>query len=158
MDIPLIEQIKIQAHVLVPLVKTLQAELGEERANAIVRKALGDLYRSYGEKWWRSQGARSFEEKMASTFERLYGDGDALQYEVVKEAPDTFEVNVTECRYAQFYSKIGAPDLGFLLTCSADFSHAEGFGAGVQLTRTQTIMQGASHCDFRYALKRGEKA
>lgn len=158
MDIPLIEQIKIQAHVLVPLVKTLQAELGEERANAIVRKALGDLYRSYGEKWWRSQGARSFEEKMASTFERLYGAGDALQYEVVKEAPDTFEVNVTECRYAQFYSKIGAPDLGFLLTCSADFSHAEGFGAGVQLTRTQTIMQGASHCDFRYALKRGEKA
>lgn len=157
MDIPLIEQIKIQAQVLVPLVKALQAELGEERANAMVRKALGDLYRSYGEKWWRSQGARSFEEKMASTFERLYGAADALKYEVVKEAPDTFEVNVTECRYAQFYSKIGAPDLGFLLTCSADFSHAEGFGAGVRLTRTQTIMQGASHCDFRYALKRGEK-
>jgi L-2-amino-thiazoline-4-carboxylic acid hydrolase-like protein len=157
MDIPLIEQIKIQAQVLVPLVKALQAELGEKRANAMVRNALGDLYRSYGEKWWRSQGARSFEEKMASTFERLYGAGDALKYEVVKEASDTFEVNVTECRYAQFYSKIGAPELGFLLTCSADFSHAEGFGAGVQLTRTQTIMQGASHCDFRYALKRDEK-
>jgi hypothetical protein len=29
----------------------------------------------------------------------------------------------------------------------------EGFGTDVQLTRTQTIMQGASHCDFRYALK-----
>jgi hypothetical protein len=41
MDIPLIEQIKIQAQVLVPLVKALQAELGEERANALVRKALG---------------------------------------------------------------------------------------------------------------------
>ncbi len=50
MDIPLIEQVKIQAQVLVPLVKALQAELGEERANAIVRKALGDLYRKYGEK------------------------------------------------------------------------------------------------------------
>jgi hypothetical protein len=45
MDIPLIEQVKIQAQVLVPLVKALQAELGEERANAIVRKALADLYR-----------------------------------------------------------------------------------------------------------------
>jgi hypothetical protein len=53
MDIPLIEQVKIQAQVLVPLVKTLHAELGEERANAIVRRALGDLYRSYGERWWR---------------------------------------------------------------------------------------------------------
>jgi hypothetical protein len=157
MDIPLIEQIKIQAHALVPLVKALQAELGEERANAIVRNALAGLYRSYGEKWWQSQGNRSFEDKMASTFERLYGAGDALKYEVVKQSPDAFEVNVTECRYAQFYNKIGAPELGFLLTCSADFSHAEGFGAGVHLTRTQTIMQGASHCDFRYALKRNEK-
>ena len=155
MDIPLIEQIKIQAQVLVPLVKTLQAELGEERANAIVRKALGDLYRSYGEKWWRSQGAGSFEEKMASAFE-MFAAGDALQYDVLKRTPEAFELNVTQCRYAQFYKKIGAPELGFLLTCSADFSHAEGFGAGVELTRTQTIMQGASHCDFRYALKRAE--
>lgn len=47
MDMPLIEQIKIQAQVLVPLVKALQAELGEERANAIVRTALGDLYRKH---------------------------------------------------------------------------------------------------------------
>jgi L-2-amino-thiazoline-4-carboxylic acid hydrolase len=60
---------------------------------------------------------------------------------------------VTGCRYARFYSEIGVPELGFLLTCSADFPMAEGFGAGVRLTRTQTIMQGASHCDFRYALK-----
>jgi predicted ArsR family transcriptional regulator len=158
MDIPLIEQIKIQAHVLVPLVKALQEELGEERANAIVRNALADLYRKYGETWWRSQGARSFEEKMSSTFEKLYGAGEALKYEVVKKAPDSFEVNVTECRYAAFYKKIGVPELGFLLTCSADFSHAEGFGADVRLTRTQTIMQGASHCDFRYALnKKNEK-
>jgi hypothetical protein len=157
MDIPLIEQVKIQAQVLVPLVKALQAELGEERANAIVRKALGDLYRKFGEKWWRSQGARDFEEKMASTFEKLYAAGGALEYEVVKKTPDAFEVNVTKCRYTEFYNKIGAPELGFLLTCSADFPHAEGFGANVQLTRTQTMMQGASHCDFRYALRKNEK-
>ena len=156
MDIPLIEQVKIQAQVLVPLVKALQAELGEEQANAIVRKALGDLYRKYGEKWWRAQGARNLGEQVASALE-MFAAGDALEYEVVKKAPDAFEVNVTECRYAKFYNKIGAPELGFLLTCSADFSHAEGYGADVQLTRTQTIMQGASHCDFRYTLKQSEK-
>ena len=124
MDIPLIEQVKIQAQVLVPLVKTLQAELGEERANAIVRKALGDLYRKYGEKWWRTQGARSLGERMASAFD-MFAAGNALQYEVVKQAPDAFEVNVTECRYAKFYREIGAPELGFLLTCSADFLMTE---------------------------------
>jgi hypothetical protein len=158
MDIPLIEQVKIQAQVLVPLVKALQAQLGEERANAIVRKALGDLYREYGEKWWRTQGARSLGEKVASAFE-MFAAGHALEYEVVKKTPDAFELNVTQCRYAEFYKKIGAPELGFLLTCSGDtdFFHAEGFGADMRLTVTQTIMQGASHCDFRYALKKNEK-
>lgn len=153
MDIPLIEQVKIQAQVLVPLVKTLQAELGEERANALVRKALGDLYRKYGEKWWRKQGARNLGENIASAFDG-FAAGDALEYDVVKQTPDAFEINVTECRYAKFYKEIGAPELGFLLTCGADFPMAEGFGADVRLTRTQTIMQGASHCDFRYALKK----
>jgi hypothetical protein len=42
------------------------------------------------------------------------------------------------------------PELGFLLVCSSDFPFVEGFGADVRLTRTQTIMQGATHCDFRY--------
>lgn len=156
MDIPIIEQAKIQAQVLVPLVKALQAELGEERANAIVRQALGDLYRKLGEKWWRTQGERDPGEKMASTFDR-FAAGNALDYEVVKQAPDAFDVNVTGCRYARFYNELGAPELGFLLVCSSDFPMAEGFGAEVQLTRTQTIMQGASHCDFRYILKTTEE-
>ena len=73
---------------------------------------------------------------------------------MLRKTPDGFDVNVTGCRYAKFFQEIGAPELGFLLVCSADFDMAEGLGRDVQLTRTQTIMQGASHCDFRYALKK----
>ena len=153
MDIPVIEQVKIQAQILVPLVNTLRAELGEERANTIIRKALADLYRRFGEKWFRGQGGRDLGETMASAFDR-FAAGDALDYEVLRKTPDSFDVNVMECRYAKFYKEIGAPELGFLLVCGADFSMAEGFGPDVQLTRTQTIMQGASHCDFRYVLKK----
>jgi hypothetical protein len=153
MDIPVIEQVKIQAQVLVPLVKALQAELGEERANTIVRNALADVYRKFGEKWWREQGARGVGETMASAFD-WFAAGDALQYEVLKKAPDAFDINVTRCRYAEFYKKIGAPELGFLLVCGADFRWAEGMGSDVKLARTQTIMQGASHCDFRYTLEK----
>ena len=156
MDIPVIEQARIQARVLVPLVKALQTELGEERANAIVRKALGDMYRDLGEKWSRTQGASSLGDSMAAAFDG-FAAGDALDYEVVKQTPDAFEINVTGCRYAQFYTELGAPELGFLLVCSADFPMAEGFGPDIKLTRTQTIMQGASHCDFRYARKKSEK-
>lgn len=55
MSVSVIEQAKIQAEVLIPLVKALQAELGEARANALVRKALGDLYRRYGEEFWKAK-------------------------------------------------------------------------------------------------------
>ena len=157
MDIPLIERAKIQAQVLVPLVKTLQAELGEERANALVRKALDRLYRELGERWWRAQQASDLGRNVAPLF-RKFASGDALDYEVVKQAPDAFEVNVTSCRYAKFYKELGEPELGFLLVCSADFPMAESFGPEVRLTRTQTIMQGAAHCDFRYALKESGKS
>jgi hypothetical protein len=150
MAISLIEQVKIQARVLVPLVRALQSELGEERANALVRKAIGPLYRQYGETWW-AQGAGDFEQVMSTSFQR-FAAGEALDYQVVERTPDRFGVDVTGCRYARFYQELGEPELGFLLTCSADFSLAEGF-AGVELTRTQTIMQGADHCDFRFKRK-----
>ena len=45
--------------------------------------------------------------------------------------------------------ELGEPELGFLLVCSADFDIVEEL-PNVELSRSQTIMQGASHCDFRY--------
>jgi predicted ArsR family transcriptional regulator len=147
--IPLIQQAKIQAQVLVPLVKALQAELGEERANALVRRALGDIYRRYGEEFWRTKNEKNLGKSVASAF-ATFAREDALDYRVREQSQDAFEIDVTGCRYAEFYKELGEPELGFLLVCSADFAMAEGFDPDVKLTRTQTIMQGASHCDFRY--------
>ena len=149
MGIPLIQQAKIQAQVLVPLVKALQAELGEERANALVRRALGDIYRRYGEEFWRTKNEKNLGKSVASAFATFAGE-DALDYRVREQSQDAFEIDVTGCRYAEFYKELGEPELGFLLVCSADFAMADGFGPDIKLTRTQTIMQGASHCDFRY--------
>jgi hypothetical protein len=39
-DVSIIQQVKIQAEVLVRLLKALQAELDEQPANALVRRAL----------------------------------------------------------------------------------------------------------------------
>jgi predicted ArsR family transcriptional regulator len=149
MDIPGIEQAKIQARVLVPLVKALQTELGEERANALVQRALGDVYRRLGEKWWQAKGDKNLGENMASAFAK-YAGGDALDYRVREQSRDAFEIDVTGCRYAQFYKELGEPQLGFLLACSSDFAFTDGFSPDIKLTRTQTIMQGSSRCDFRY--------
>jgi L-2-amino-thiazoline-4-carboxylic acid hydrolase len=149
MSVSVIQQAKIQAQILVPLLKALQAELGEARANALVRKALRDTYRRYGEEFWRAKNEKDLGKTMASAF-ATYARDDALDYKVIEQSQDAFSMDVMGCRYADFYKELGEPELGFLLVCSADFDTAEGFDRDVELTRTQTIMQGASHCDFRY--------
>jgi hypothetical protein len=148
-SISVLQQAKIQAQVLVPLVKALQAELGEERANRLVRTALEDLYRRYGEEFRRAKAEENLGTILASAF-ATYASDEALDYRVIEQSPDTFAIDVIGCRYAEFYQELGEPELGFLLVCSADFSVAEGLGPEIKLTRTQTIMQGASHCNFRY--------
>lgn len=155
MSIPAIEQAKIQAQVLVPLIKALQTELGQERANALVRKALGDVYRRLGERWWQTKGSRHVGENMASAFAAFAKDA-ALDYSVRAQSQEVYEIDVTRCQYAQFYKELGEPELGFLLVCSSDFPFAEGFDPDLKLTRSQTIMQGASHCDFRYRRQKEE--
>jgi hypothetical protein len=148
-SVSVIQQAKIQAQVLVPLVKALQAELGEARANALVRSALGHMYRRHGEEFWRTKNEKNLGTIMASAF-ATYAREDALDYSVIEQSQDAFAIDVTGCRYAEFYKELGEPELGFLLVCSADFGTAEGFDPDITLARTQTIMQGASHCDFRY--------
>jgi hypothetical protein len=149
MSVSVIEQAKIQAQVLVPLVRAMRAELGEARANALVRKALGDLYRGFGEEFWKARNEGDLGKAVSSAF-RAYARDDALAYDVIEQTPNAFAFNVTRCAYAEFYKALGAPELGFLLVCAADFATAEGFGPDIKLTRTRTIMQGADHCNFRY--------
>ena len=40
-----------------------------------------------------------------------------------------------------------------IIEVARDFSLVEGFNPDIALTRTQTIMQGASHCDFRFVAR-----
>ena len=44
-------------------------------------------------------------------------------------------------------------ELGAVLSCNRDYALIEGFNGEVDLTRTQTIMEGAAYCDFRYRLR-----
>jgi hypothetical protein len=93
MTLPIIEQVKIQAQILVSLVKALQAKLGERRANAPVRRALGDIYRRYGEEFWRTKSEKNIG-IMAFAF-ATFGRGEALDYQVREQSQDVFAIDVT---------------------------------------------------------------
>jgi hypothetical protein len=63
-----------------------------------------------------------------------------------------FAFNVTRCRYAEMYRELGIPELGAVLSCHRDGEFCRGYNPAIGFERTQTIMQGATHCDFRYTL------
>jgi predicted ArsR family transcriptional regulator len=152
MAVTLLEQRQIEANVLVPMIKAFQAEFGVERANAIARKVITELARKHGESIAAAQGAGNPIEHMASGLSR-FSAGGALEVEEVERTHDSYAFNITHCGYAEFYKKMEVLELGFLLSCSRDFALTEGMSPDLQLTRTQTIMQGASHCDFRFRMK-----
>lgn len=152
MSVTALDVYKAQAQVLVPLVRELVKELGEERAHAIVRKGLGDHFRSFGAAYMQSRPEPTFGAKIHAAMD-MFAEGDALDWEIEEERADGMRFKVTGCRYAQLYRELGAPELGFLLVCSQDHPMTEGMGEGARLERTQTIMQGASHCDFHWYQK-----
>ena len=79
---------------------------------------------------------------------KMFAAGDALEYEIIAASDQEFDMNVHKCRYADMVTEWGGRDFGHLLVCAGDFSAAEKIG--MKLTRTQTRMQGAGYCDFRY--------
>lgn len=80
---------------------------------------------------------------------------DALQIEVLRADEEEMDFNVTRCRYSEMYKEMGLGEIGHLLSCNRDGDFCIGYNPEIELTRTQTIMKGASHCDFRYKMKKG---
>src|ERR1700759_4349791 len=108
MSATVLERARIQAQVLVPLVKALQAELGAARANALVRKTLGELYRGYGEEFAKSKNETDLGKFVASAF-KTYARDDALEYDVIEQTADAYAIDIRRCRYAEFYKELGEP-------------------------------------------------
>lgn len=154
-EISLLDEVKLQAQVLVPLLRALRAELGKERADALAGQALRDwvraLYHRIGE-----QKPGSAREKWDAVWDELRPRiGTAVDREFLRNDDEVREYNVTRCSYAEFFKALGEPELGALLLCDVDFHIAEVGAPAVEFQRTQTIMKGASYCDFRYRFKRG---
>lgn len=147
MTITHLERRKIEAGVLIPMLEAFQQAIGKERANQIAREVIHGLARQDGERW-----AGQFGHDLAAMqkVSELWSAGGGLEIEPLQAGPDKLEFNVTRCRYAELYKELGIPELGALFHCSRDFAMAEGFAGDIELERTQTIMQGASHCDFRF--------
>ncbi len=144
----LLQQRKIEARVLVPLIQAFRQEFGDERTFAVVRRVIEQLGFEEGRRQAEQAGANDFE-----TFrkQRHQYSPAGLTTEIVQDEPHALGQDVTRCAFKEFYTEMGVPELGFLLSCSRDFAKARGFNPRVRLTRTKTLMQGSDRCDFRWS-------
>jgi regulator of protease activity HflC (stomatin/prohibitin superfamily) len=140
---------KIEAAIIAPIYDELRRAIGEDEARNILRRAIRRAAIDAGTEFAsRAEGEADLESFKAIL--PLWTKDDALTIEVIDDAPGVFEFNVKRCRYAEAYRAMGLGDIGDILSCNRDGAFCEGYDPRIELTRTQTIMRGASHCDFRY--------
>jgi hypothetical protein len=147
-EIGVLKRREIEARILLPVIEALGAEFGRERVLEIVRRTIIGIARQQGAalaEQMNGSGLTEFRDSLA-----VWTQDRALELDVLEQSEQRLAFNVTRCRYAEMYRALGIPELGALLSCNRDFALIEGFNPDVTLTRTQTIMGGASFCDFRY--------
>jgi len=144
---PILEATKIQARAVIPIVKALEKEIGKDRAHVIVGRAIAENYVAWREK-------RGF---LADSHPRTEDEGGPafpVAKEVVENSETAYGHNITGCAFADYFRSIGEPEIGALMTCGVDFAAEAHMRPGWEFTRTQTRMQGAPHCDFRWRLRK----
>ncbi|RPI84065.1 MAG: hypothetical protein EHM41_14310 [Chloroflexi bacterium] len=153
-EIGVLKRREIEVRILAPLLSALSEEFDREKVLEVARQVILDIARQQGEEMAKSMGGCSLAYFAAAL--EPWQKGNSMEMEMLVQNEQRFSFNVTHCRYAEMYRSLGIPELGVLLSCNRDAALIEGFNPEIKLERTQTIMEGASFCDFRY-IERNDK-
>ena len=148
----MLEKRRIEAAMLKHVYETLKASHGAE----VAQKAIAEAVRKSAMEQAAEMAARVDGQTSLATFidrQELWTRGGALERDVIEESGARYRFNVTRCKYAEMYRDMGLGEIGHLLSCQRDGTFCEGYDPRIKLQRTQTIMQGASHCDFDYTFE-----
>jgi hypothetical protein len=140
----------LQAQVLGPLHAEIVLELGKEKADSILDRAIRKAAIAEGQAFAKkAPGGVTSMADFIKLFD-LWTADDALKIDVLEANDEKFDFNVTRCRYAETYKEMGLGEIGPLLSCNRDGTFCRGYDPRIHLERKQTIMEGASCCTFRY--------
>jgi len=139
---------EVEARILAPIIDALGEQFGREQVLAIVKKTIVEVAQQQGRELASKVGGNGSKEFMESL--KFWTADDALTIDVQDHDSHTLNFDVTRCRYAELYRALGIPELGAIFSCNRDYALMGGFNTGATLERKQTIMEGSSHCDFRF--------
>jgi len=153
-SIPILTQRRIEAAFAKGIYEEMKAELGADAAKRILTNAVVKLAKSTAAAMAQEAGGDPGLDGFRAILPRWTAE-DALAIDVVNSTPTEFHFNVTRCRYSEMYREMGLAELGAILSCNRDGAFCEGYDKRLKMERTQTLMSGASHCDFRYRQEAG---
>jgi hypothetical protein len=142
---------RIESRVLIPFIAACREKFGDGDTKELVVAAIRRLAADDGARWAETYGNTM--SSLGRVVEELWAGGGGMAVDLLGQAEERLDFNVTRCRYAEFYKDLGLAELGALIHCNRDHAMVAGFNSDVELTRTQTIMEGASCCDFRFRKK-----
>lgn len=153
----MLERRRIEAKLLAHVYATISESHGRDAAAKIIGESVRRAAIEQGAEMSKALGGQT----SLATFvaaQELWTRGGALEVDIDEASDERFAFRVTRCEYARMYREMGLGDIGHLLSCQRDGTFCEGYDPHLKLRRTQTIMQGASHCDFEYTYERSEAA
>jgi fumarate reductase iron-sulfur subunit len=151
-SVPIILRREIEALMAVPLIKGYINAMGRKKALEVAEQVVKNLAMESGKMMVAFVGGNTMEHLQKAL--PMFSMGGALEFDVVETSATKAGINVTRCKYAEMYKEHGLEDFGFMLSCGRDFALMEGFNPDLKFTRTQTIMEGAEYCDFRFEVEK----
>ena len=142
---------KIEGRVLIPFLQAVTEKFGEAAMHEVLDTTIRRVAADDGAAWAKTFGRTTA--SMRRVAEDVWAGGGGMDVHVLDEADDRLDFNVTRCGYAEFYKQLGLAELGYRIHCNRDHAAVAGFNDQLELSRSQTIMQGASCCDFRFRNK-----
>lgn len=153
-DLSILERRRIEATILKHVFDVIAERSGREEAEAVIGETCSRSAIEQGRAMAEAGEHVPTLEDFAAILPNWTKDG-ALEIEPLEMSERAMDFNVTRCRYAEMYREMGLGEIGHLLSCNRDGDFCVGYNPDIEMTRTQTIMKGASHCDFRYRMKGG---
>ncbi len=148
-ELPTLVKRTLQAQVIGPIHAEMVAQIGEEKANAILDAAIRKAAIAEGKSFAAKAGGQTSMADFIKLYD-LWTADSALEMKVLEATDTTFNFDITRCRYAETYKEMGLGKIGHLLSCNRDGTFCQGYDPNITLERKQTIMEGAPCCTFRY--------
>ncbi len=152
--IPLLARREIEARLAAPLLEAFTPMCGREEAYARLAEVVNAQARQAGAQMAERLGRNDL--LALDAVLEMWGRGGAEEFTILARDQTGYDFNVTRCAYAEMYRELGLAELGLVLSCGRDAAFFQGFNPAIRMTRTQTVLGGAGHCDFRFRLDQSQ--